>query len=90
LDGPSGEFYAIMGTTTTLGGVVVPPFGLFELDVPFVVVFQGVIPASGSASNMVTIPNDQAWVGVDIYLQGLSGDGYTLLFTNTLMETITN
>jgi subtilisin family serine protease len=89
VSGIPGEYYALLYSLSQ-GSTSYPGIGTFELGEPISILLCDKIPPAGSFSLPVTIPDDPAYVGITVYLQGVMKDikGATGKFLISLLETL--
>lgn len=80
--------YRIAWSLSTTGGTLIPPIGMLYLGTPYQVFAYGTIPANGEAMHPISIPNNPAIVGWNVYVQGLVNDSYLHLLSNDLLIVI--
>ncbi len=84
MSGTANDIYRLAWSLSHNGGLVIPPFGIFDLGMPYLPFASGTIPASGEALYTATIPNNPNIIGWTFYVQGIAGNAYLNLLSNTI------
>jgi subtilisin family serine protease len=90
ISGIPGEEYGVVYSFYQ-GSTYIPGIGTLDLEPPFRMIFQGVIPVEGEVVESIIVPDRPSLAGQSLYVQGISDDtaGVTGQYLISLLETVT-